>query len=138
MFILTVFDLSYHNEWEAIHKRTEESVRSAETVEKQINQVGDIVKKEYTAIENLSNELNILPELNKQLSNSIALAKNLSTSLRSVEIALTELENICEEEEMMKNKQLHIQRLNSYKRKKYRQLERSKSMVSSKRKLYII
>ncbi|CAD5117775.1 DgyrCDS6519 [Dimorphilus gyrociliatus] len=122
----------YHNDWEAIHKRTEESVRSAETIEKQINQVCDIVKLEYTAVDNLYTELNVLPELNEQLSASVDLAKSLCITLRSVEASLNKLENICEEEELMKNKQLHRQRLDSYKRKKYQQLERSKSMLATR------
>ncbi|XP_013191743.2 dysbindin protein homolog [Amyelois transitella] len=113
----------YQTDWAEIHANTETNAKSAEAVDRTVQELHEITKIRLQSAHELSQNLAQLPGLAASVAQCMESLRNVQTLMRSVEEELIQFEDIVERSAMENWKLDHHYHLTLYKEKKMAALE---------------
>lgn len=116
----------HHLIWEDLYKYTEDTARKAQDVEIEINKLWVYYDRQSEVLTRFHENCASFPVIINQLLEITDSLASVDEECDKVEASLVYLENICEEQDLLHNKQAHQKQLAAYKLKKAQELERIK------------
>lgn len=113
----------YEENWFLLHKRTKDGAQDAEAVDGDIVMLSAHWERRRTALTQLQEQLRSLPVFVSELDAIAANIAHLEGDFEEMESRLVYLETLCCQCEQQTFKQHHINQLESYKRKKRKEVE---------------
>ncbi|KAM9425003.1 dysbindin-A-like isoform 1-T1 [Pholidichthys leucotaenia] len=113
----------YEESWFLLHKRTKECSEAAEAVDGDIVMLSAHWERRRTALTQLQEQLQSLPAFTAELDAITASIAHLEGDFEEMESRLVFLESLCCHCEQQSVKQQHINQLEIYKKKKWKEVE---------------
>ncbi|XP_027622539.1 dysbindin isoform X2 [Tupaia chinensis] len=113
----------YEDTWAALHKRAKECASAGELVDSEVVVLSAHWEKKKTSLLDLQGQLQQLPGLIADLEAMTANLAHLEASFEEVETHLLHLEDLCGQCEVERCKHRQAQQLESYRRRKRKELE---------------
>ncbi|KAK7505774.1 hypothetical protein BaRGS_00003045 [Batillaria attramentaria] len=110
--------LRYQKEWSDIQSYTTESAKKAEEIDSVVGGLFARCEKQWTVASQLEEEAATLPNILSTINNIKQLMGSLQQDFQAVEEELDRLENICEEQALVKAKASHMAQLADYRKNK--------------------
>lgn len=116
----------HHLIWEDLYKYTDETARKAQDADIDIGKLYIYYDRQSEVLTRFHEQCASFPVIINQLQEITDLLAAVDEECDKVEAALVYLENICEEQDLLRNKQAHQKQLAAYKHKKAQELERTR------------
>lgn len=113
----------YEDTWAALHRRAKECADAGELVDSEVVMLSAHWEKKKTSLLELQEQLQQLPGLIADLESMTASLTHLEASFEEVEDHLLHLEDLCGQCELERQKHMHSQQLENYKKSKRKELE---------------
>ncbi|XP_075388566.1 dysbindin isoform X2 [Tenrec ecaudatus] len=121
----------YEDTWAALHRRAKECADAGELVDSEVVMLSAHCERKKTSLRELQEQLQQLPGLAADLESMTANLTNLEASFEEVERHLLHLEDLCGQCELERHKHAQSQQLESYKKKKRKELEDFKAELDA-------
>ncbi|XP_002736148.1 dysbindin-A-like [Saccoglossus kowalevskii] len=121
----------YQLEWIDLHRDIEDSAKKAIIVDNEILKQLSKFEKQVDALSQFNNQLTSLPKLSEDLQNVAISIGSLEGQFEEVEGMMTYLEDLCDEEEHIRNVQGHKNQMLAYKEIKRQEEEVLKAQLQS-------
>ncbi|XP_006164665.1 dysbindin isoform X1 [Tupaia chinensis] len=121
----------YEDTWAALHKRAKECASAGELVDSEVVVLSAHWEKKKTSLLDLQGQLQQLPGLIADLEAMTANLAHLEASFEEVETHLLHLEDLCGQCEVERCKHRQAQQLESYRRRKRKELEAFKAELDA-------
>ncbi|XP_051711794.1 dysbindin isoform X2 [Oryctolagus cuniculus] len=121
----------YEDTWAALHRRAKECADAGELVDSEVVMLSAHWEKKKASLVELQEQLQQLPGLIADLESMTASLTHLEASFEEVEDHLLHLEDLCGQCELERQKHMHSQQLENYKKSKRKELEIFKEPMGS-------
>ncbi|XP_078395350.1 dysbindin-A isoform X2 [Cetorhinus maximus] len=121
----------YENTWATLHKQAEDSAKVGEAVDGKVVVLSAYWEKKRNHLIELQEQLHQIPALLVGLDTLTSRLAQLEADFEELEGHLHHLEDICEQYELERYKQLQILQLENYKKEKRKKIEALKEPIGS-------
>ncbi|KAM4705334.1 dysbindin [Rhinophrynus dorsalis] len=121
----------YEDTWAALHREARECSKAGEQVDSEVVMLSAHWEKKRNGLVELQDQLQQVPTFLSDLEAVTAKLVALETSFEHVERCLLDLEDLCEQCEMQRFKQIQYMQLESYKKSKRKELENIKAELDA-------
>ncbi|XP_041040224.1 dysbindin-A isoform X3 [Carcharodon carcharias] len=121
----------YENTWATLHKQAEDSAKVGEAVDGKVVVLSAYWEKKRNHLIELQEQLHQIPALLVGLDTLTSRLAQLEAGFEELEGHLHHLEDICEQCELERYKQLQILQLENYKKEKRKKIEALKEPIGS-------
>ncbi|XP_074645458.1 dysbindin-like [Tubulanus polymorphus] len=120
----------FQTSWVEIHDSSEENAKKAENIDAVISGLFLDVERRVIGLEKLNCELAQLPGLTETLLNLSKLIGELDEATETIEAELIALENTCEQQELVRNRESHLLQLATYEESKKAEVDRLRVILA--------
>ncbi|XP_053322838.1 dysbindin [Spea bombifrons] len=121
----------YEDNWATLHRRTRETAKAGELADSEVVMLSAHWEKKRTSLVELQEQLQQIPGFLADLESVTAKLVMLEDSFEDVERRLSELEELCEQCELQRYKQIQYVQLENYKKIKRKELENFKGELDA-------